>query len=91
MISDDDIRDCLMGLLAKRRPDATVCPSDVARALAPDWRPLMTRVRAVAVDLAARGEVVISQRGVPVAAGSARGPIRIGRAAPSEPSPRKRP
>lgn len=92
MITDEAIRDCLFRLLEERRPDATVCPSDVARALAVDWRPWMPRVRAVAAALAERGEVVISQRGVPVDPEAIRGPIRIGRPRPaSEPRPRRRP
>ncbi len=91
MITDEVIRDCLLRLLAERRAEATVCPSDVARALAADWRPWMPRVRTVAAALAARGQVVISQRGIPVDPDSARGPIRIGRPrAASEPPDRRR-
>ncbi len=87
MITDEVIRDCLLRLLAERRAEATVCPSDVARALAADWRPWMPRVRTVA----AGGQVVISQRGIPVDPDSARGPIRIGRPrAASEPPDRRR-
>ena len=61
-----------------RGADKTICPSDVARALAAEWRPLMPRVREVAADLAARGEIVVTQRGTPVDALAANGPIRLG-------------
>ena len=65
-------------LLRERDSGASICPSEVARALSPaDWRPLMPRVREVAAALADRGEVSITQKGKPVAARTARGPIRI--------------
>jgi hypothetical protein len=51
----------------------------VARAIAPSaaWRPLMPAVRAAAAVLAARGRIEVTQRGCPVDAHSARGPIRL--------------
>ncbi|MEO0665504.1 MAG: DUF3253 domain-containing protein, partial [Pseudomonadota bacterium] len=42
--TDEEIRAALLSLAAARAPK-TFCPSEVARALADDWRPLMTRVR----------------------------------------------
>ncbi len=80
-IAADDIAACILRLCAERGPDKTICPSDVARALAQDeaaWRALMPRVRAVATELADRGEIAVLQKGVPVDAQSARGPIRLG-------------
>ena len=60
------------------RAPKTVCPSEVARALAPnDWRPLMPRVREAAARLAEDGEIVATQRGVVVNAENAHGPIRL--------------
>jgi hypothetical protein len=38
-----------LSLLARREPDATICPSEVARAIAPDWRGAMPEVHA-AID-----------------------------------------
>lgn len=55
----------------------TICPSEVARALAEDWRGLMPQVRVVADEMAARGEVVVTQKGRVVRAVDARGPIRL--------------
>jgi hypothetical protein len=71
----------LLALLAERRADSSICPSDVARRLlpAPAWRALMPVVREVAARLAAAGVVAITQRGEaqPHDAGAWRGPIRI--------------
>jgi hypothetical protein len=69
--------------LTARARGATICPSEAARAVAPEaaeWRPLMERARAAARRLVARGEVEITQRGRVVEPSTARGPIRIRRA-----------
>ena len=63
--------------LRARGPGNTICPSEVARALAPEWRPLMPEIRAVAQSLADAGRITITQRGHPVRATTARGPIRL--------------
>ena len=79
----DDIERTIVALLDARAPDATICPSDVARAIAPDdeaaWRALMPRVRAVASALAADGRLRVTRRGVVVDAQAPGGPIRLGR------------
>jgi hypothetical protein len=64
-------------LLARLRPGRTICPSDVARSLSSDWRPLMEPTRTVARRLVEAGDVEITQGGQVVDPGSARGPIRI--------------
>ncbi len=56
----------------------TVCPSEVARALSEEWRELMGQVREVAAGMAQRGEIAVTQSGVPVDAVEAVGPIRLG-------------
>lgn len=68
-------------LLRHRPAGATICPSDVARAVSsPEWRQAMGTVRAVAVEQAGDGEIVVLQRGAMVASpAEARGPIRYGR------------
>ncbi|WP_308126429.1 DUF3253 domain-containing protein [Rhodococcoides corynebacterioides] len=67
-------------LLDARARDSSICPSDVARAVAPDdWRPLMEPVRRAARRLVARGEVEITQGGSVVDPSTAKGPIRIRR------------
>jgi hypothetical protein len=60
------------------RGTATACPSEVARALAPDdWRPLMDAVRGAAARLQQRGKLDAYQHGKPVQLTNARGPIRL--------------
>ncbi len=79
MPDDDQIAETMLTLLRARAAHATLCPSEVARALEPGrWRPLMARVRDVATTLAAAGEVELRQRGRVVAPFSEiRGPLRI--------------
>ena len=67
-------------LLADRRPGATICPSEAARAVdARGWRDLMPAARAAAGRLAATGEVEVTQGGEVVDVATARGPVRIRR------------
>jgi hypothetical protein len=77
-----EIEDRIAELVGARGPGKTLCPSEVARSLAgddpADYRPLMPRVREAAARMSDRGEVAVTQRGRPVDAVSARGPIRLG-------------
>jgi Protein of unknown function (DUF3253) len=67
-------------LLDQRRPEASICPSDAARAVDPDgWRALMPAARAAAGRLVAAGEVEVTQGGEVVDVAIARGPVRIRR------------
>jgi len=67
-------------LLDRRRPDASICPSEAARALDPDgWRDLMPDARAAAGRLAAAGTVEVTQGGQVVDVATARGPVRVRR------------
>ena len=66
--------------LLRKRGGTTICPSDVARVVGGDgWRDLMPALRELADELADAGTVVVTQRGEPVTAATAKGPIRIGR------------
>jgi hypothetical protein len=76
-MDDAAIEAAILAALAARAPGRSVCPSEPARALAADWRPLMPRVRAVAARLAAEGRVVATRRGAPVAPDAPGGPIRL--------------
>jgi hypothetical protein len=59
---------------------ATFCPSEVARAEAPeDWRPLMEPIRRAARRLVAHGALEMLQKGRRVDPSTARGPIRLRR------------
>jgi hypothetical protein len=72
-------RDATLALLAKRAPGATVCPSEVARAVATDgdWRREMPTVHAAVDHLVDEGVIRLSWKGqaLPTRAG----PYRIGR------------
>lgn len=78
MVEEKDLSAKIRELLSARSPTSSICPSDVARAAAPDnWRPLMEPVREAARHMVADGEVQITQGGEVVDPESARGPIRI--------------
>ncbi len=81
--ADERIAAAIFALLAARAADGTtLCPSEVARALAgdePAWRALMPEVRRVAAALAQAGSLRVTQLGDEVDALAARGPIRLGR------------
>lgn len=80
-VTDEDRRleRGILDALASRPRRATVCPSEVARAEAEDWRPLMEPVRRAARRLVAAGQVEIVQGGHVVDPSTAKGPIRIRR------------
>lgn len=79
-MSDEQIAATIFALLAERAEGRTICPSEAARALAPDdWRPLMEPVREVAYGLADAGRLEVTQRGEVVDGRAARGPIRLRR------------
>ncbi|MFI8567657.1 DUF3253 domain-containing protein [Rhodococcus sp. NPDC078407] len=76
--SDKELEDKIRSLLDARSRDATICPSDVARALSDDaWRDLMEPVRRAARRMVDAGEVEITQKGSVVDPSTAKGPIRI--------------
>ena len=77
-----DIAAAIDELLGRRAEGATVCPSEVARALAGDdgpWRALMPEVRSVAGAMARQGRLAVTRGGEAVDAEAGGGPIRLGR------------
>ena len=67
-------------LLDQRRPEASICPSEAARAVdAEGWRDLMPAARAAAGRLAGAGAVEVTQGGEVVDVATARGPVRVRR------------
>ena len=70
----DPIRAAILDLALRRGRRKSLCPSEVAKALAADWRPLMSEVRAVAAGMP---EIIATQGGVEVDPLTARGPIRL--------------
>jgi hypothetical protein len=71
-----DPRVAALSLLARRALEATICPSEVARAIAPDWRGSTPAVHAAIDELVRDGKVRLSWKGRPLATRS--GPYRIG-------------
>ena len=69
-------------LIRERGAGKSICPSEVARAIAPDdFRPLMPLVREVAAKLVDAHEIVVMQRGKTVDPRTTKGPIRLASAA----------
>jgi hypothetical protein len=72
-----DIAAEILRQTAERGAEKSICPSEVARALAPDWRPLLPRVREAAVALAEAGRIDILRKGKPVDPREFRGVYRL--------------
>lgn len=81
---DRELEASIRSLLAGRGAEATICPSEAARAVGGAdenaWRELMEPARRAARRLVAAGEVEITQGGRVVNPSTAKGPIRIRRA-----------
>lgn len=73
------IRAALLDLLQSRDPDASICPSEAARAVFDNWRPHMDEVRDVAADMAMDDEVYATHDSDRVSVTDASGPIRLRR------------
>ncbi|RJQ76627.1 DUF3253 domain-containing protein [Pseudonocardiaceae bacterium YIM PH 21723] len=74
----EQLRETILSLASARGPDSSLCPSEVARAVADDWRPLLPQVRNEARALARAGRVRLTQRGRELDPdGEWEGPIRI--------------
>ncbi len=74
------LQNAIFKLLAGRAPDATICPSDAARAVYPaaaQWRAAMPTVRAVAAQLVDKGQLEVTQGGKVVDIRTAKGPVRL--------------
>jgi hypothetical protein len=68
----------ILAMLEQRKPDTTICPSEVARHLAPGhWRALMPAIRDAARRLALGARLQITQKGRPVDPDRIHGPIRL--------------
>ena len=78
---DHALEAAILELLDRRSREATICPSEAARAVATagEWRELMEPARSAARRLVAAEEVVIMQGGAVVNPSTAKGPIRIRR------------
>ncbi len=75
-----EVRETVLALLAERAEGATICPSEVARAVTrptEGWRDAMPRVHAAIDALLREGHVKLSWKGRPMPTRA--GPYRIGR------------
>ncbi|MHA6721893.1 DUF3253 domain-containing protein [Sphingomonas sp. RS2018] len=92
MTIDDAARETL-ALLARRAPAATICPSEVARAIAAangtsdDWRDAMPIVHTAVEALLSENRIALRWKGVDLPTRA--GPYRIG-AATRDPPPVRR-
>ena len=75
--SEQAIEATLLRLVTDRGAGKSICPSEVARVLTPEWQTLMSAVRRVAVRLAQAGRIEILRKGKPVDAVDVRGVIRL--------------
>lgn len=63
--------------------EKSICPSEVARGLAPErWQPLMSTVRKAAARLSASGQLEILRKGKPIDPEAMHGVIRLRRPQP---------
>ncbi|HEY9736766.1 MAG TPA: DUF3253 domain-containing protein [Trichocoleus sp.] len=76
-ITSQQVRLVLLAQVQARGAGKTICPSEVARALAGEsWRDLMPLVRSVGANLTAEGKIITLQKGQVVDSKQVRGPIR---------------
>lgn len=75
---DVELENLILDLLESRPADATICPSEAARAVGGyQWREWMDAARMAARRLVVQGRIAILQKGQPVDPDRARGPIRL--------------
>ncbi|GAA1001282.1 hypothetical protein GCM10009563_30370 [Subtercola frigoramans] len=78
--TDRELERTIENLLETRAMDASICPSDAARAIGGEtWRELMEPARRAARRLVAAGRLEITQGGTVVDPSTAKGPIRLRR------------
>ena len=80
--ADEQIERTMLRLLEDRGAGKTICPSEVARAVAGSdeesaWRPWMSVVREVAERLVSEKKIVVTQSGEVVDGRTAKGPVRL--------------
>lgn len=75
----------IRALCARAGTDKTICPTDAAKEFAAErgedslgWRTWLQQVRAIAVGMARKGELVIYRKGKPADPNDFRGVYRLG-------------
>src|SRR5262245_5849380 len=74
---DRRLEQTILALLVSSAPAASISPGDAARVHGRGWRALTERARDAARRLAANGAIEFVQRGHPVDASSAKGPVQL--------------
>ena len=82
-IQNSQIRDELLRRIEAADAGTSICPSEIARALTPQWQSLMTRTRRIAVELAKEQRIEILRKGKPVEPDGVKGVIRLRRKMPA--------
>lgn len=81
MSQERQVESVMLELAARRGAGHTICPSEVARAIAGGdpkaWSKLMPSVRRTAVALMKQGRLVITRKGRPVDPDDFRGVYRV--------------
>jgi len=80
-----EIEATILALTTQRGPAKSICPSEVARAIRPDWQSLLSEVRRVACRLATAGQIDILRKGHVVEPAGVKGVIRLRLAQPTQP------
>lgn len=74
---EDPIEAEILRQTAACGPERSISPEDVAKALAPEWHPLLGPVRRAAASLAKAGRIDILRKGKPVLPEGVKGVIRL--------------
>ncbi len=75
--AEAQIESSILGLTRERGPGKSICPSDVARTMQPNWQVLLPVVRRVAVRLALDGKIEITRKGRAIDPLTMKGVIRL--------------
>lgn len=73
--TDTEIRDEILRLLLMVPRDATICPTEVARSLRPQWKQWLPLIREVAIEMTRENEIVAVQQDVVVDLETVKGPV----------------
>jgi hypothetical protein len=78
MSVDGVIAETILRLVTERGPTKSICPTEAARALAPEaWRSRLSDIRRVAADLARDGRIDIVRKGRAIDPALLHGVIRL--------------
>lgn len=75
--TDKEIRDEILRLLLIDSKGASICPTDVARSLRPQWRQWMPLVREIAAEMARDNEIEVIHQDKIVDIETVKGPVRL--------------